>query len=504
MTEIVIKEPTLARIIGLKESDRSTLVSAMKYRDLKKYYEYQRIIHSRRMLQALRESCLDEDEYHSRIQELRDSQHQTVLMDGDIVPAGLAPRVAELLGCSISNSVKYPEGRMFPWNEAPKNKPRPYQVEAIDRLIEARHGAIELATGLGKSTILLYLTKRLGLSSVIMCPSISIASQLYADFTQALGSKRVGLYGDGKKVCNRMVTIAIAASLAQVPVGSADWKTFQSKDLFAVDESHQTPATTLKHVCYGLMANAAYRLFVSATQLRGDGTGIVLEGITSTVVMRMSAREGIDAGWLARPRFKMLSVSGVVGDDGSLYSNRDVNRVQQHHIVKNPSVHKLAALLANKTYNALRASTLIIIDEIPQFASLLPHLQHKVAFAHSVKDKERLEKIPPAYRKSDVVSLVKAFNAGEFPVLVGTSAITTGTDFTTVGHIVDMMGGASETSVRQRVGRGTRRPPGKESFSYTDFDFANVPELHRHADARREIYADIYEDAQEIDMMSFR
>jgi superfamily II DNA or RNA helicase len=63
----------------------------------------------------------------------------------------------------------------------------------------------------------------------------------------------------------------------------------------------------------------------------------------------------------------------------------------------------------------------------------------------------------------------------------------------TVGGIIYLQGGRSEVQIKQAVGRGTRRVPGKEDFFFFDFDVYNVGTTHRHAEARVKVYEDIYE-----------
>jgi superfamily II DNA or RNA helicase len=487
--------PCRTRIEGLPPAgcrERLQVESALSYKDKKAVFALKRFKNSAWLRQNIIESR-GEEAYLEELRKLKEQQNGSCLLSGDETYSGLGPRLQSILGCQLINEVEYPDRELIPWDNQPKNALRDYQREAVEKLLAARHGAVELATGLGKSTIILYLVKALGLPTVVMAPSRSIANQLYADFRYALGGKRVGFFGDGKKDCSKLVTIAIAASLVRVDPGSQHWEAFQKKQVFIADESHLTPAATLQQVCFGLLANAPYRLFFSATQMRNDGLDVVLEGITGPVTMRMSTREGIDGGFLAKPHFRVVPVESE--DD---YRSQDIMRLHRHHFVNNRRLAKAAATLANMTVDRLKTPCLILIDELPQFSHILPHLRHKVALAHAADGKKAKEDIPAGYQSSDVDALVKDFNAGNLPILVGTSCVSTGTDFTKVGHVIYMVGGGSEIALRQAIGRGTRKPEGKSSFIFTDFDVVDVPELHRQADARRMVYADIWEPAVEV------
>ena len=88
------------------------------------------------------------------------------------------------------------------------------------------------------------------------------------------------------------------------------------------------------------------------------------------------------------------------------------------------------------------------------------------------------------------------FNAGKFPVLIGTSCVGMGTDFQGVGTILYIQGGKSEIKVSQAVGRGTRRPEGKTEFNFIDFSVdVDCPALKKQDQARAKIYESLYPGA---------
>jgi superfamily II DNA or RNA helicase len=175
----------------------------------------------------------------------------------------------------------------------------------------------------------------------------------------------------------------------------------------------------------------------------------------------------------------------------SAYKNDDVNRMTRKHLYYNPHVCRKAAEIANASVSQGR-STLILIEELEQFAHILPHLKHEVTYAHGPVTKDNKESIPVEYHKSNVEQLVKDFNDQKSMLMVGTSCVSIGTDLKSASTIIFLQGGISEINVRQCVGRGTRLFPGKKNCHYFDFDVVNVESQHRHAQIRKEIYEDIY------------
>jgi hypothetical protein len=186
-------------------------------------------------------------------------------------------------------------------------------------------------------------------------------------------------------------------------------------------------------------------------------------------------------------------------------------------------VLRQAAEVINHSVQTLGHQVLVLIDEVEQFSLLRPLINFETGFAHGpltpttyktdaqgkpilgrdgypiVKSKGNMESVPEQYWDSKPNELVAAFNRGDFPVLIGTSCISTGTDIRTVKTMIYLKGGKSEIEVKQGVGRCTRRAPGKDSCSVIDFDISNIPILSRHAGVRRRIYEDICGPVREIE-----
>lgn len=209
-------------------------------------------------------------------------------------------------------------------------------------------------------------------------------------------------------------------------------------------------------------------------------------------------------GHLARPRFTMVSVNS-----SSAVDSRDANEMTRAHLFYNPRVNQVAADFANRMVDLLKRPTVILVDEVEQFAHLQPYLKHAYGFAHGPLG-ENKAKVPKEYWESDVDQLVADFNAGKLPILIGTSCIATGTDLRVTEAVIYLMGGKSEIQAKQGVGRGTRggtagsvRNPWtntvKTDCVVLDFDVRNVETTHRHANERRDIYRSVLGPINEVD-----
>lgn len=477
--------------LSIEGHDKKMLDLQLQYHDKRVDNELQRAKNNRWLYQEL-----GPEKYAELITDLKAQRVKSLLFEdekGMWTYSGMARRLQSALNVKVNDQRTWPEAKNLPWANVPEKEARPYQEKARDALLAVKHGAVEMGTGLGKSYIIQLVLKELGLPAVIMAPSTNIATQLYEDFIQHFGRARVGMYGDGKKDFKKMFTVGIKDSLTKIEPGSDAWNVLSKKPIFIADESHQTPADTLQRVCFGLMKDAPYRYFFSGTQMRTDGLELVLEAITGEIVYRMTVKEGVDQGYLSRPYFTMVEVES---DD--TYFSKDPLKMQKAHLYYNQKVLKAAADIANKSITLMNRPTLILVEEFEQFAALLPHLRHKVAFAHGGVNKDNAKKIPKMYHESDPSQLVKDFNDGQLQLLVGTSCVSTGTDIRAVKHIIYLMGGLSEIKVKQAVGRGTRLFPGKTDCLFTDFNVSNVEVTKRHAKARRAIYNDIYGPVREI------
>jgi superfamily II DNA or RNA helicase len=486
---IVQDTPTRIRLYDLPEKQ---LREQLTYVDKSVDFELKKLRNNR----WLREK--NENAWREAMDELKKKRLQCILFEdekGLWTYSGLGWWLAGKFQVPFKSEVVFPEPQTIPWAVVPDKIPRPHQVKMKELLLEAQQGGVEAATGSGKSLALMFIAKELGLKSVVMTPSVSIADQLHKEFERHLGKKYVGKFFGGKKDSAKKFVIAVDDSLTKVTKDSEHWENLAKAQVFIADESHLCPAKSLSRVCFGLLKDAPYRFFFSGTQVRNDGLDLLLDAITNKIVFRSTVIDGVNDGYLAKPMFRMVPVTS-----DSTYMRDDANEMTRRHLFHNPVLNQKAADIANLMVEQLDRPTVILIREVEQFALLLPHIRHKVAFAHGGLTKDNRGNIPQEYWESDPNDLVERFNAGEFPILVGTSCIVTGTDIRNVKTILFLRGGKSEIDIKQSVGRGTRKPAGKEDCFFVDFDVTNVDVCHRHAEVRKQTYQSIYPDFEEVDL----
>lgn len=406
---------------------------------------------------------------------------------------GLHEIVSSSLGVKveIKPTLTPDDWKALPWVIAPPT-PRWYQQKAVDLLCpldgSRTHGAVSMGTGLGKSLTMALILKRIGLKAVVVVPSKSIAAQMTEDLSKWFGKGKVGKFGDGKKQHDKFIVVAIANSLMQCEEGDVAYDSIATRQVLLCDESHTCPPDSLSTVMFGLLKNVPYRYFFSGTQFRNDGLGLLLQGITNDVVFDMSVKQGIEEGFLSPIKFVQWRTTS-----SSNLSSSDIIKMNKVHLQQNDNIYKHAANLINRAVIEKNRRVLVLVDGVGQFKRLLKGgLNVSAKFAHGGVTKENKKEVPEEHWKSNPMELVKSFDNGDYPVLVGTSCIGMGTDIKSCDFIVSIVGLTSEIEISQNAGRGTRLFPNKKECIYNDYWVTNIKDLDRHANKRREIFDGIY------------
>lgn len=468
--KLILESPVKLRIEDITDAELQSLKKLLTYKDKTVEYEIKKTKNSYWMMNQLGPERMAE-----LLEEKKRNLWKTILYvdeTGIWTLSGLKDLIIQNFKyATFKNDVEYPEFKLIPWATKPPYSPLKPQQQCIDSFLANSHSRASVATGVGKTFIAVMMAKLTGLPTIIATPSASIARQFYSELTEYFGKQKVGLFGDGKKEVGKHILVAINKSLGMVKDPEIAEKLKNYKVLIS-DESHGTPSDTNEYWVTGSCAHIPYRWFLSATQVRNDGKDLILDGITGPEVFEYSIQQGISDGFLAKLNFKIFDVWSH-----SDYSNRNNTvKLNQEHIYKNPQITQLVAQLANTALDA-DMPVLILIDEIMQESALKGLIKHEYAFAEG---------------KADTYQMCKDFNSGKVKCIIGTSAVSTGTNFKPLKLTINWQGNASEVKVKQGpIGRSTRIDKNKTECTIVDFRITNVPTLERHADTRISIYEEI-------------
>lgn len=417
-----------------------------------------------------------------------------VFKEGDInyIRPGSIPYIKDIY-LEIDNKIKYPMPKKVPWAKPLPFDLYPYQQESVDKLIEVKHGNVNICTGGGKTAAILKICRELGLPAVIVTPSSSIFNEILKSAETHLGKKLVGAYGDGKKRLGKLVTVAISKSLAMIKEDTPEHDFFSKIQVFAGDECHTLPAETLEQVCHGVLSNAPYRFFFSGSPTRADGADRLLESIIGKTVVTLTTKEAVSKGYVCPHEFKIVQIES----SNPSFTSTDVLEIKREHFLRNKNICAFIAKLCN-LMTERGEQVLVLTEELNQIAMLLPKIKSSVAIAHSEKNQTRLTEL--GLYKVDPSESVEKFNKKEATVLIGTSCISTGTNIYPMRHTVNWQGGSSEVKAKQgAVGRSVRLPKAnpfakncgsKERVTIWDFNVFDNYVLERHLEERIKYYMD--------------
>ena len=481
--------------------DNQALVRSLTYKDSSAEYQM------RRLKQNARRWRMDATQIKAKLEVLKEQANKCLVwMDPEtgetVTYAGFYQKLQKEFGYDV----EFPEEwqnedfDIIPWNKKPFDL-RDYQELTVQSFLDNPHSAAELPTGAGKSLVITYLLKRRPVKTLVVTPSKEITTQLRDGLEDAFGKKRIGQYGAGRKVFNKQFTVATAAALSSLkrtlenratPADKKEkaqeiWDELSKCEALVFDESHTVPAETFEDVCVtGVARNAIYRSFLSATQTRGDGSQLLLAGITGPIQYRKTFSELVASGHLKRVD------PCIIRTQVWRPPTSDPKEEIRQNLYRNPNVAKAIANLAEKCVNVAGRQTVILIEEYTQFLLLRNHMTIPFEFAHGTATKQVKEQLPEEFWDCDVKSMVKKFNEGKVPCLIGTTAISTGVDIKPTGALIYAQGGKSEIKLKQGVGRGTR-PVAHKNLLVFDFNVIGSPILERQCQCRIDIFEEFTE-----------
>lgn len=214
-------------------------------------------------------------------------------------------------------------------NQTPKHtKLRDYQQECIDALLSSNKGLIKSPTGSGKTHIITGLIEQSGLSTIVVTPSVALATQAVNTIKKALPHLNVsalgGLTKNKEKALNSDVVVSTWQSLAKQNLANLPHK------MLIVDECHHATADVLQSIIqkldqqglrvYGLSATT-YR----TTQEQNEILRNTFNNFNNNVVKEVNIEDLYAKKYLVRPTINIItptqkdfSYAGLKSCDGTL------------------------------------------------------------------------------------------------------------------------------------------------------------------------------------------
>jgi superfamily II DNA or RNA helicase len=499
MIKINIESPTVCFLENPSSDEISILKDSLTYNDTSAAFNL-KALKENRWLQSNHPHT-----YQIRKQEL-ESKLKTCMLQFDSKTQkyhfhpGSIPYLSDQFNFQTKNKINYPKPSKMVWKKPLPFDLYPYQKESVEKLLEVKHGCVELCTGAGKTAIILSLARELGLKTVIVTPSKSIFLEILEKFEHHLGKTNVGAYGANKKKLGKNLTVCVSKSLTMLKPDTEEYDFFANADVVIGDESHTLAAETLETVFHGVLKNVPYRFFLSGTQVRGDGKDELLESIIGKKVFSLTTKEAIDGGYICPVRFIIFETTSK-----DIKQYKDPIKAKRNQFLYNSNIADIAAKIANSAWNQAQESTLILVEELEQIKMLKERLKVPFEYVHSASKADANEF---GLDTKKVDETVEMFNKGEIRVLIGTSCIATGTNIFPTHNTINWVGGSSEVKTKQgAVGRSVRileksiykqYHKSKPISKIYDFRISNVQLMENHLQKRISMYKETSDDIKYI------
>jgi type I restriction enzyme R subunit len=389
-----------------------------------------------------------------------------------------------------------------PYYVEPSGKePRYYQVEAINRTIEAiakgqRRVLLVMATGTGKTYTTFQIIWRLWKAGVAKRILYLADRNILVDQTIVNDFKP---FGDAMtKIRNRRIDPAyeIHLGLYQSLTGSEEVdKTFKSVsrdffDLVVIDECHRGSAAD----------DSAWR------EILDYFTGAIQVGMTATPketsyvsnisyfgdpVYTYSLKQGIEDGFLAPYKVIRIDIDrdidgwtpppGMLDDRGNVIEEREYNQIDMDRVLV---LNQRTKLVAERVMSHLKATdpmakTIIFCEDIDHAERMRKAIVN--AAGSLARDNPRYVMRITGDNNEGKAQLDNFIDPEQpYPVIATTSQLlTTGVDAKTCKLIVLDRTINSMTMFKQIIGRGTRIDEDNNKFFFTIMDFKKATELFR-------------------------
>ena len=356
---------------------------------------------------------------------------------------------------------------------------RPYQQEALKVWKQGGNcGSVILPTGTGKSIVALKAIERIGLSTLIVSPTIDLMNQWY-DLISGAFDTEAGILGGGyHEIRDITVTTYDSAYIYIDQYGDRF-------GLLVFDEVHHLPAPKSSHIPQ--MSIAPYRLGLTATYRRLDGFHLKLRSLIGPVVYNKSIKD-FKGEHLADYEIVRISVP-LEPEERTRYDEFHqiyASYVREHGVayfgsksrpwedfIRESSYDQDArkALLARR--EALKIS-LGAMRKMKVLESLIKqhHFQRVIIFTENNDLVYRISKdflIPAITHQTKTKErreILARFRNGMYHLIVTSKVLNEGVDIPEANVAIILSGSASPREHLQRLGRILRKRSGKKALLY--------------------------------------
>lgn len=350
----------------------------------------------------------------------------------------------------------------------------PDQDAALEACESVSKGILSMPTGMGKTRTFKELIEQKGVPTIVVPPSVNLKTQTYNYLHECFPSHTT-LYSKKKDPTN--IVVVNYHSLKNIPIEYLNFF-----DMLIYDEFHHSGNTTIRDIEKNKLQNIYYKFAFTATNFRNGGDDILMHSVLSNTIFHVPLIEAINKNYITPVQGifytinnEDLEICGKLDEKGKFI--KDGERFQKDYetfIVTNEERNTKAVEIAKKMIE-LKIPTLILVKKVSHGLAILKRIPN-AQFANSTTQKSAIN-----------FDLIDRFNAGNIPVLIGTSVIGEGVDTKRCGAVINLSGGKAKSELLQKVGRVVRRFKGKEVGFYFDFIDKGCESIRKQSVARKNI-----------------
>ena len=401
------------------------------------------------------------DEYRARAQHYRDIREWATEPGGQATLEESTATAVELK----DDARAYTEFYFIP---SVTIEPRDYQQEALSAWQENnRQGSVVLPTGSGKTFLAVQAIADVGVSTLVVVPTIDLMNQWHATLTNAFGDQLpdgVGVIGGGDHNVTDITVTTYDSAYRYINEYGDQF------GLLVVDEVHHLPAPTYQQIPE--MMIAPYRLGLTATYERADGKHEELEELIGTVVYREAVDE-LAGEYLSEYETIHLSVE-LTSDEQEQYNEvyqiyRDYVDNHEFDLWKEDGYQEFLkrtsydpqgrrALIAKQRAEKIARTAEKKLDTLDNL--LKRHYDDRTIiftanneFAYEISQEFVVPCITHQTEAEERTEILERFRTGEYSMLATSQVLDEGIDVPAANVGIILSGSASKRQYAQRLGR---------------------------------------------------
>lgn len=348
---------------------------------------------------------------------------------------------------------------------------KPFQKEAVDRMLSKEFGTLSSPTGSGKTIMALYIISKRNQPVLIVVHTRELAVQWINRIETFLKipAIEVGFIGGGKKKIGNKITIALVQSLYKCAS-----EVSQHIGNLIVDECHRAPSRTFTEAVTKF--DSKYMLGLSATPYRRDKLSKLIFWHLGDVHHEVDKNHLIETG-------DVLPVKVTIREtDFKPYFDpvNQYSKMLSELTMNDERNHLIAADIAKETKKG-EGVCLVLSDRKKHCETLQSLLRYK----HKISSELLTGSLSAGHRQK----VIDRLNKGKVKILIATGQLVgEGFDCKDLSTLFLATPIRFSGRVVQYLGRILRPAPGKEKAWLFDYVDINVDTLKNAARARQKVY----------------